>query len=114
MSRTDKTVPFRVQQWVDRAPLEAIHDHRHGECDLPSDIQTHLAASTRCTWGGVPTFLGAGLCPCELCHGGIWCRAENRRDRRASRRELASLAHRRRAGDTDLGEDYAATQRRSR
>jgi hypothetical protein len=114
MSRTDKTVPFRVQQWVDPARRQAVHDHRVGECDLPTDIRGHLEARTRCSWRSEWTYWGAALCPCELCHSGKWCRAENRRDRRASRRSLCWLATRHRAGAVDLAEGHLDTRRRRR
>ena len=114
MSRTDKTVPFRVQQWVDPVRRRAAHDHRVGDCDLPTDIRGHLQAATRCSWSSDWTYSGAAVCPCELCHSGRWCRAENRRDRRESRRELTVLARSQRAGGADVAAGYLPTRRRRR
>jgi len=114
MSRTDKTDPYRVLLWVDPAGRLPEHDHRVGECDLPQDIRGHLEARTRCTWGSLWDHAWAAVCSCELCHGGRWCRAENRRDRRASRRELHWLATRHRAGLVDLVEGYLGTRSRRR
>jgi hypothetical protein len=113
MSHTDKTDPLRVKQWVDPTFRVPLHDHRDGPCDLPTEARTHLDGLTRCRWGYLWAALSTGLCPCELCHGGQWCRAENRRERRASRRALAAFARQREVvGSTELDDHHAASDLR--
>lgn len=114
MCRTDKTDPLLVKQWVDARFHVPAHDHRRGACDLPQTLRDHLDGLTQCRWGDLWTQVGVGLCPCDLCHGGAWARAENRRERRASRRRIRQLVHRGARGHVDAWDDLAASERRRR
>ena len=90
MSRTDKTKPL----WVRSAEHDPrpIHDHRHGNCDLPPK-QTKELPDTRCHWENPYTLLFGGTC-CSGCSNRVcvkerqgMVKAENRRQRYEGRRE---------------------------
>ncbi|KPH97914.1 hypothetical protein OK074_6358 [Actinobacteria bacterium OK074] len=97
MSRTDKTKPLWVRH-LEHGP-RPVHDHRHGDCDLPP-APTRQQADTRCRWED-PNALVFGHTCCSGC-GERSCtqewqtmvRVSNRRERyagrRAARRTIAS------------------------
>lgn len=103
MAHTDKTMPLKVRLWHLGLVPVAVHDHRDGVCDLPATLAELLAQSRGggdCTWDF--SWTGVGACACELCTGGYWHRAENRRDRQKSRRDLRDRVKQwNRTGDVD-------------
>lgn len=94
MSRTDRTKPLWVR-FAEHNP-RPVHDHRHGDCDLPPG-PAREATDTRCRWE--PGALLAGFHCCSGC-GERACRnewqqmvkVENRKERREGRREARRLA----------------------
>ncbi|MGC0418054.1 hypothetical protein [Embleya sp. AB8] len=90
MSRTDRTKPL----WVRSAEHDPrpVHDHRHGECDLPPR-PTGEEPDTRCRWAHPGLLLFGHTC-CSGCtvrscagerRGAA--RVANRKERYAARRE---------------------------
>lgn len=60
MSRTDRTKPLWVRQ-IEHGP-RALHDHRHGACDLPP-APSRTDQPTRCRWEHPGALLfSAGCC----------------------------------------------------
>ncbi|MEO6087770.1 MAG: hypothetical protein ABIQ18_32125 [Umezawaea sp.] len=90
MSRTDKTKPL----WVRSAEHDPrpLHDHRHGDCDLPPK-PTKESPDTSCRWEYPVMWLFYGTC-CAGCSKRTcvkerqgMTKAENRRQRYEGRRE---------------------------
>lgn len=94
MSKTDKTRPWRVR--AQEAGLKAVHDHRDGTCDLPTDPSKDWGRWDGCHWTeGHSFYYGRdGGCGCPMCHG----QYENRRERRRDRHQAAQAIQR---GRTD-------------
>ncbi|MFC4782887.1 hypothetical protein ACT8ZV_00300 [Nocardioides sp. MAHUQ-72] len=89
MAHTDKTKPLKVRIWHDALVRVELHDHRDGQCDLPTSLGDLIAQAwdpTSCTWDHLWT--GIGVCPCGWCTGAHWRRAENRRERQRVRASL--------------------------
>lgn len=95
MSRTDRTKPL----WVRHAEHDPrpVHDHRHGDCDLPPK-PAREDADTRCRWEHPETLLFRHTC-CSGCsrRGCVkeWqqmVKSSNRRERYDGRREARRLA----------------------
>ncbi len=90
MSRTDKTKPLWVR-YAEHNP-RPIHDHRHGDCDLPT-TPTQDATNTRCQWGNPYALVFSHTC-CSGCQRRTcakewrgFLKAANRKERYAGRRE---------------------------
>lgn len=96
MSKTRKTRPLMVRALDGRdqtVQLEEVHDHRNGECDLPTKgyaqpMNGHRA--TRCYYDYVHD--GVGVCGCPMCTAHFERREERRRDRHDAKRDLHGLA----------------------
>lgn len=97
MSRTHKTRPLMVKA-VDRTDhsvgLTEVHDHRGGDCTLPEqpptkldDLQEQLYRGCYFDW----EYTGTQLCGCRMCTMHDEFRADRRRDRQKSKRELRDL-----------------------
>ncbi|MFF3753342.1 hypothetical protein ACFYYH_23210 [Streptomyces sp. NPDC002018] len=98
MSGTDRTKPL----WVRCAEHDPrpVHDHRHGDCDLPPN-PTREDAGTRCRWAH--SHFGETCCsgPNGRAAGKEWGemnRARNRKERYAGRLEARRFAA---GGDSD-------------
>ncbi|WP_033295770.1 hypothetical protein [Amycolatopsis jejuensis] len=108
MSRTDKTRPW----WVRMAdePMRTCrpaHDHRDGHCTLPPDITRATesmghVSTMGCHWRATDFYLHAqsgGSDGCRDCTGYYERRADRRRTRHESRRELREYRGRPPAAD---------------
>jgi len=93
MSRTDKTRPW----WVKMAERPMVtckprHDHRFGPCTLPDRIDARTAPIHRpargCYWGVTALTAGQVHNGCRACTDYYFRRADRRRSRHESRREL--------------------------
>lgn len=88
MSRTDAHVPFWVRLARGDVPRAEAHHHPDGLCDLPDpwDRDALRWLPGGCSWQWHDD--GRGVCPCEICHGGVRHRAERRADRQSANRAL--------------------------
>lgn len=91
MSKTYKTRPLsvRVADVKDNGVgIKEVHDHRNGECDLPSSPveQLKIEGTTKCHWSYA--YNGRGLCGCGLCTERFQRRMDRRRERHNSKRSL--------------------------
>lgn len=99
MSRTRKTRPLMVKAVDPRdhsVGLEESHDHDDGACDLPEKpprklehIQELMYRPGKCyyTWN----YTGTQLCGCHICTAHYEFRADRRKSRHDSKRELRKL-----------------------
>lgn len=92
MSRTNAHVPLHVRIARRNVPYAEVHDHTDGVCDLPDPYIYDRQWSGRghCHWTWV--FDGRGICPCNMCHGGDYHRADRRADRQRIHRQLRAVA----------------------
>jgi len=105
MSGTEKTNPYLVKLWDGTLERVAVHDHRFGDCDLPSTIAEHLAQlgdgwrrlDERCRWE--LHYTGIRTCCCGLCRGQAGIRREVRGARRRTHMVLGELQKSWRAGE---------------
>lgn len=93
MSRTDKTRPWWVKMAdVPMSTCRPAHDHRFGPCTLPDQINAGTALIHRpasgCYWVVTDRFGSMIHNGCRECTGYYFRRADRRRSRHQSRREL--------------------------
>jgi hypothetical protein len=111
MSRTDAHTPFGVRLSRGELGVHEDHDHRAGDCDLPSRdtvVRVWLPAN-RCRWAS--SFAGVAVCSCQMCHAGWWHRRENRNRRHRDRITIAQAGKAWRAGDSTSFDDLIAPNR---
>ena len=86
MSRTHKTKPYMVQMYQGHAPVEEVHDHSKGACDLPPFDPKNMETRTRCHWDW--KYDGKNhFCGCCLCTGHNERITNGRRNRKEARRK---------------------------
>lgn len=96
MSKTDKTKPWAIRV-MEHQPW-ANHDHRDGICDLPEHFRDNAYYTTEsgaghCRWSDWNVCYDGCCngCGCRVCSGYYTRRAERRRSRHVTRRQMRAL-----------------------
>lgn len=92
MSKTDKTTPYWVRLLRRDVPVQEVHDHENGPCDLPPkpEHREHVGYRGRghCHWDYTYSDGVNHFCGCPMCTGKHERKAERRKRRHGKKRDV--------------------------